>query len=81
MDKEKKKGGGEQMLFIVKITENGKDLYFKCQHFGVLNEDGTTKTPPQGIFTDNIGNAFRFSNKQRAEMVSAGYDGSKVVAI
>lgn len=69
------------MQFIVKVTENGKDLYFKCQHFGVLNEDGTTKTPPQGIFTDNIDNACKFRTKQGAEMISAGYDGSKVVAI
>lgn len=69
------------MTYVIKITDNKKDLYFKSQHHGILNEDGSTKTPPQGIFTANISEARKFDSKQRAEMVSAGYDGSTIVAI
>lgn len=67
--------------FIIKITENGKDFYFEYSCFGVCNKDGSTKTPPMGYFTANLEEAMKFDSEERAQMVSAGYDGSKVVAI
>ena len=69
------------MSFIVKINDNGKDLYFQSAETDVVHTEGSrVKWQTTGIFTDDLSKAKKFDEKSNAEWVASGYD-AEVVAI